>query len=77
MPIAMLILNVVFVVLVLAVLVGGHLFAVATQHRDHGAVHTGPVFHRRLWSERRRRSRPVTTERRQEPARAGHPWPAA
>ena len=77
MPIVMLILNVVLVVVVLAVLVGGHLYAVATQHRDHGAVHTGPVFGRRVFSERRRRSRPVSVERRATPARGGQPWPAA
>jgi hypothetical protein len=77
MPIAMLILNVVLIVLVLAVLVGAHLYAVATQHRDHGAVHTGPVFRRRVFSERRRRSRPVTVERRTKVARGGQPWPAA
>ena len=54
-----------------------HLYAVATQHRDHGAVHTGPVFHRHLWSERRRRSRPVKVERRAQRRRTGQPWPAA
>jgi hypothetical protein len=73
----MVILNVLFAVLVLAVLVGAHLYAVATQHRDHGAVHTGPVFHRHVWSDRRRRPRPVSVERRSQPPRAGQPWPAA
>jgi hypothetical protein len=52
---------------------------VATQHRDHGAVHTGPVFHRHVWSERRSRSRPVSVERRANPVRGrqGQPWPAS
>lgn len=77
MPVAMIILNVLFVVLVLAVLVGAHLYAVATQHRDHGAVHSGPVFHRHVWSERRRRPRQVSVERRSRPKRSGQPSPAA
>jgi hypothetical protein len=70
----MIILNVVFIVGVLAVLVAVHLYAIATQHRDHGAVASGPVLSRRVWSERRRRSRAVRVERR---GRSGEPWPAA
>lgn len=73
MPTVMIVLNIVFILGVLAVIVGGHLYAMATQHRDHGVVAHGPLLSRRLWSERRRRSRPVRVERR---ARAGQPWPA-
>ena len=50
-------LNVVFAVGVLVVIVGGHLYAIATQHRDHGVLSSGPVFRRRIWA---RRSRPHT-----------------
>ena len=74
MPTVIIILNVALVIGVLAVLVGGHLYAIATQHRDHGAASSGPVLSRRVWSERRHRSRPVKVERR---VRAREPWPAA
>ncbi len=77
MPVAMIILNVLFVVLVVAVLVGGHLYAVATQHRDHGVVADGPLHHRRVWTERRRRARPVAVERRRQPSRGREPHPSA
>ena len=76
----MIVVNAVFIAGILAVIVGGHLFALATQHRDHGVVTEGPVLRRNIWSERRRRPRPVRVERRQtRPAqtRAGQPWPAA
>jgi cytochrome b subunit of formate dehydrogenase len=77
MPIAMIILNILLVALLLAIFVGGHLYAMATQHRDHGAVATGPVLRRRVWSERRRWSRPVRIERRRQSALRSKPWPAA
>ena len=77
MPVAMIILNVLFVVLVVAVLVGGHLYAVATQHRDHGVVAEGPIHRRRVWSERRHRPRPVAVERRSQPTRSREPHPSA
>ena len=43
-------LNIVFAVGVLAVIVAGHLVAIATQHRDHGVLSSGPVLRRRIWS---------------------------
>jgi hypothetical protein len=46
---------------VVLVIVGGLLWAVATQHRDHGVFATGPVFRRRLWS---RSSRPHAGSRK-------------
>jgi hypothetical protein len=45
-----LIINAVLMAAVVVVLVGGHLWAIATQHRDHGVFAAGPVFRRRLWS---------------------------
>jgi hypothetical protein len=74
MPTVMIILNVVLVIGVLAVLVGTHLYAIATQHRDHGAAASGPFLSRRVWSARRRRSRAVKVDRR---GRSREPWPAA
>lgn len=68
------ILNIVFISGAVAVIFGGLLYAMATQHRDHNAVATGPFLRRRVFSERRRRARPVRGERR---ARSGQPWPAA
>ena len=75
MPTVMIILNIVFIAGLVAVICVGLLYAMATQHRDHGAVATGQFLRRHVWSERRRRARPVRVERRR--AVPGQPWPAA
>ncbi len=75
----MIVVNAVFIAGILAVIIGGHLYALATQHRDHGVVAEGPVLRRSIWSERRRGARPVRVERRRTrtaQARSGQPWPA-
>ena len=74
MPTVMVVLNMVFVVGVLAVIVGMHLAAIATQHRDHGVLASGPVFRRRIWS---RTGRPHAGPVRPWIARRGQVWPAA
>ena len=74
MPTVMVVLNIVFVAGVLAVIVGMHLAAIATQHRDHGVLASGPVFRRRIWS---RGGRPHAGPVRPWIARRGQVWPAA
>ena len=56
MPTVMIILNIVFIAGLVAVICGGLLYAMATQHRDHGAVATGTFLRRHVWSERRGRA---------------------
>jgi hypothetical protein len=68
----MIIFNIVFIAGLVAVVFGGLLYAMATQHRDHRAVATGPFLRRSVWSERR----PAAV--RVEPqARPAQPWLAA
>jgi hypothetical protein len=70
----MIVLNIVFVTGVVAVIVGGLLYAVATQHHDHDVAASGPLFRRHVWSPRRR---PQPGRTRQWPARQGQAWPTA
>jgi hypothetical protein len=60
MPTVMIVLNVVFAAFVVVGIVGTHLYAVFTQHRDHGVVASGPPLRRRIWSrsERPRQAHP-------------------
>jgi hypothetical protein len=50
MPVAIMIVNIVFIVGVLGVIVGLCTWAVVTQHRDHGVIAEGSLFRRRIWS---------------------------
>jgi hypothetical protein len=59
MPTVMIVLNIVFAAFVVLGIVGTHLYAVLTQHRDHGVVATGPPLGRRIWS-RGPRARPTS-----------------
>jgi len=54
MSIGLIILNAALIGGVVLVVAGGILWAIATQHRDHGVASAGPVFRRRLWSTSRR-----------------------
>ena len=54
MSIGLILLNAALIGGVVLVVAGGILWAIATQHRDHGVASTGPVFRRRLWSSSRR-----------------------
>ncbi len=58
MPTIMIVLNILFAIGVVMVVAGGLLVAIATQHRDHGVLATGPVLRRRLWSPGARTPRP-------------------
>lgn len=70
----MIALNIVFAVFVVVVVAGGLLLAMATQHRDHGAVASGSLLRRRVWS---RGGRPHAGPVRPRIARRGEVWPAA
>ncbi len=74
MPTAMIVLNVLFAVGVVAAIVGHLLHAVLTQHRDHGVQASGPALRRRIWS---RTGRPHAGPVRPWIARRGPVWPAA
>jgi hypothetical protein len=50
MPAIMVILNLLFAGVVVAVVAGAILAAIATQHRDHGVSAAGPLLRRRVWS---------------------------
>jgi hypothetical protein len=74
MPTVMVVLNVLFSVGVVAVIVGGHFAAMATQHHDHRALAAGPLLKRRIWSRSgRAHAGPV----RPWVVRRGQVWPAA
>jgi hypothetical protein len=74
MPAIMVILNVLFVGLVVAVVAGMILAAIVTQHRDHGVLAAGPLLRRRVWSRgARAHAGPV----RPWVFRNGQAWPAA
>ena len=74
MPAVMIVLNILFAVGVVVVVAGMLLVAMATQHRDHGVLASGPVLRRRIWSRGGRPHagpvRPWIVWRRQA-------WPAA
>jgi len=75
MPVITIIVNVIFVSLVLGVVVGLCLWAVATQHRDHGVVAEGSLTRRRIWSRTSRvHAGPVVPWIE---TRRGEVWPAA
>ena len=74
MPAVMIALNILFVVLVVAVVAGGLLVAMGTQHRDHGVRAFGPVLRRRIW---KRATRPHAGPVRPWVIRSGQVWPAA
>jgi hypothetical protein len=73
MPTVMISLNILFVLFVVVAQVALHLWAMATQHRDHGAAASGPPLRRQIWSRRRPHAGPV----RPRLARRGEVWPAA
>jgi hypothetical protein len=68
------ILNILFAVGVVVVVAGMLLVALATQHRDHGVLASGPVLRRRVWS---RTARPHAGPVRPWIARRGQVWPKA
>jgi hypothetical protein len=74
MPTVMIVFNVLFASLVVGVIVGGLLVAMATQHRDHGVFAEGPFLRRRVWS---RAGRPHAGPVRPWVARRGQVWPAS
>ena len=45
-----LIVNAVLMAAIVVVIVRGLVWAIATQHRDHGVRAAGPLFARRIWS---------------------------
>ena len=74
MPAVMIALNIFFVAFVVVGMVGHFLWAIATQHRDHGVVASGSLLRRHVWSRRRRRhAGPV----RPWVVRGSQVWPAA
>ena len=74
MPAVMIVFNILFAVGVVVVIAGGLLVAMATQHRDHGVIASGPLLRRRVWS---RGPRPHAGPVRPWIARQGEVWPAA
>lgn len=54
MSIGLILLNAALMGSVVLVVAGGIIWAIATQHRDHGVASTGPIFRRRVWSPSRR-----------------------
>ena len=74
MPAVMVVLNVLFVGLVVVVVAGGIVLAIATQHRDHGVLASGPLCRRRVWS---RTGKPHAGPVRPWVTRHGQAWPAA
>ena len=74
MPAVMIVFNIIFAVGVVVVIAGGLLVAMATQHRDHGVIASGPLLRRRVWSYR---PRPHAGPARPWIAREGEVWPAA
>ena len=74
MPAVMIVLNILFAVGVVVVVAGGLLAAMATQHRDHGVMASGPLLRRRVWS---RGGRPHAGPVRPWIAREGELWPTA
>jgi hypothetical protein len=75
MPAVMIALNILFALGVVVVIAGGLLVAMATQHRDHGVIASGPVLRRHVWSPRG--PRPHAGPVRPWIAREGEVWPAA
>ena len=73
MPAVMIALNILFGVGVVVAVAGGLLVAMATQHRDHGVMSSGPLLRRRVWS---RGPRPHAGPVRPWIARRGEVWPA-
>lgn len=73
MPTVMIVLNSLFAVGVVVAIVGHLVYAVLTQHRDHGVVASGPPLRRRIWS---RGGRPHAGPVRPWIARPGQVWPA-
>jgi hypothetical protein len=71
-PTISVILNIVFSVGIVVVIVGGLLFALATQHRDHNVLAAGSLLRRRLWS---RTGRPHAGPVRSWVVRDGQAWP--
>lgn len=54
MSIGLILLNAALMGGVVLAVAGGIIWAIATQHRDHGVASAGPVLRRRLWSPVRR-----------------------
>jgi hypothetical protein len=74
MPALMVVMNVLFALIVVGVIAGGILLAIATQHRDHGVVASGPLLRRRVWSRGARpHAGPISTW----VTRDGQAWPVA
>jgi hypothetical protein len=74
MPTVIVVLNILLAVGIVAAIVGGLLVALATQHRDHGVMSSGPVLRRRVWSQS---GRPHAGPKRPWIVRRGQVWPAA
>jgi hypothetical protein len=74
MPALMIVFNIVFAVGVVAVIVGGILVAIATQHHDHRVLAAGPFLKRRIWS---RGGQPHAGPVHPWVARRGQVWPAS
>jgi hypothetical protein len=56
MGIGLILLNAALMSGVAAMIAGSILWAIATQHRDHGVVSAGALLRRRVWSHRRGRA---------------------
>jgi len=67
MGIGFMVLNAVLMGGIVVVIAGGLLWAIATQHRDHGVASAGPLFRRWMWSRSRRAA---TVRYRREPTPA-------
>jgi|GEM_PF-3417391 len=73
---AVVIVNALLCVGILFVVVAPLVWAIMTQHRDHGVSAVGPLHRRWVWS---RAGRPHAGSRRPQFVRSygGRPWPAA
>jgi hypothetical protein len=74
MPVAIVVLNVIFALGVVVGIAGGIFHAIATQHRDHGVLASGPLLRRRVWS---RTGRSHAGPIRPWVTRNGQAWPVA
>ncbi len=74
MPAVTVVLNVLFALIVVGVIAGGIVLAIATQHRDHGVSASGPLLRRRVWS---RGGRPHAGPIGPWVTRNGRSWPGA
>jgi hypothetical protein len=69
--------NLILMAGVVFVIAGGLAWAVATQHRDHGAASAGPLLARRVWSTSPRDHAGSRRPLYARPPYRAEPWPRA